>query len=125
MNPFYTISEENPNEIHGIAACVFAGQQKGYDCSGRWVLLHGVHVANHAAPRAAACEYHLNEVVADLANAATETARLGYAAPPVAPDLHDNAGVNPVDTPDVVPAPKPRPRNTRRRAKPFDDVPSL
>ena len=115
MNPFYTISEENPNEIHGIAACVFAGQQKGYDCSGRWVMLHGVNVANHAAPRACACEYHLNEVVADLANEATETVRLGYAAPP--------AGFK---TPVVTELPpKPAKPRTRRSPAKQEEVPSL
>lgn len=85
MDPFYTISDENPNEIHGVRACIFAGQQKHADCSGRWVSVNypAVKVANPLAPRAAGCEYHFRQVVSDL-DASDEAVRLGYAAPPAA-----------------------------------------
>jgi hypothetical protein len=97
MDPFYTITEENPNENFGVRACIFAGQQKSHDCGGRWVTASfpAVRIATPFAPKASACESHLRAIVAALDDLKDgEAIRLGYGAPPTHKDLHENAGVD-------------------------------
>ena len=95
MNPFYTIVDQNPNEIHGVRACSIAGHQKSPDCGGRWVVSRAVRVVNPNAPLLAMCEHHLREVVAEL-DSTSEVAKLGYrGVPQTAPAAKTHAKRSP------------------------------
>ena len=81
MNPYTQITKQNPNEIHGVRACIGAGQQRGYDCVGPWTTFLRVPVANGLAPHASICANCLAAAAKALA-ASPEVADLGYAGPP-------------------------------------------
>jgi hypothetical protein len=107
------VSSQNPNELFGVRACLYAAQHKHQDCGGDWYTFDGVNVANPLAPRASICANHIQTVAKELIGAVV--ADLGYAAPPgpriVELPHHGRGFVSEKDT--VV---KPRPKAKRRPA---------
>lgn len=108
---------QNPNEIHGVRACMAVGQQKGHDCGGEWLLFEGIKVFNPAAPLAVVCTNCLEA----FAKKGGDAARLGFAGVPEARGQRTNtsgkcASEQPTDFPGkIVEVSVEKPK--RRRAK--------
>lgn len=73
-NPFFITSDINPNEVFGVCACSFAGQQKSVDCGGQWNTWHTVPVGR-PAPRLTVCDNHLLAAAATRAPGRTRNKR--------------------------------------------------